>query len=151
MQYELLKSFLMTKKAIFLLFSIIVSFNVSSQSNVSGNNQPLYIDVLVSPNKTVSINNHVNIHPDYIKKHVSEILNNHSIIANENLVYRIYGTKSMKLGNIMDVQQKLVDLYPAKYERYIILDKNEQYLIDDSQWTKKLNQLKIIKIEESVR
>lgn len=66
----------------------------------------------------------------------------------ENLVYRIYGTKRMKLGDIMKVQQKLVDLYPAKYERYLILDQNEQILTDDANWTKKLNELEILKIDK---
>lgn len=141
----------MIKKTVIVIFSLVLSISAYSQSNVSGNDQPLYIDILVSPSKTVSINNHVNILPENIKKHVSEILNNHSIIENENLVYRIYGTKSMKLGNIMDVQQKLIDIYPAKYERYIILDKKEQYLTDDPSWTKKLNELNILKIEQPKR
>lgn len=141
----------MTTKSILVLFSLILSISAYSQSNVSGNDQPLYIDILVSPNKTVSINNHVNILPGYIKKHVSKILNNQSVMEHENLVYRIYGTKSMKLGDIMDVQQKLAGLYPAKYERYLILDQNEQILTDDANWTKKLNQLKIIKIEKPLR
>ncbi|WP_417361665.1 hypothetical protein [Galbibacter sp.] len=141
----------MTKKTIFVVFSLILSFSAYNQNNVSGNDQPLYIDILVSPNKTVSINNHVNILPDYIKKHVSGILNNHSIMENENLVYRIYGTRSMKLGDIMDVQQKLYTLYPAKYERYLILDKNEEILTDDANWTKKLKQLEILKIDKPLQ
>src|SRR5690606_19789321 len=110
---------MMAKTSILVLLSLLLSCSAYSQSNVSGNDQPLFIDILISPDKTVSINNHVNIHPDYIKKHVSEILNNHSVMEHENLVYRIYGTKRMKLGDIMEVQQKLVDLYPAKYERYL--------------------------------
>lgn len=141
----------MTKKTIFVVFSLILSFSAYNQNNVSGNDQPLYIDILVSPNKTVSINNHVNIFPDYIKKHVSGILNNHSIMENENLVYRIYGTRSIKLGDIMDVQQKLYNLYPAKYERYLILDKNEEILTDDANWTKKLKQLEILKIDKKLQ
>lgn len=83
-----------------------------------------------------------------LKKHISKIVNNHSILENERLVYRIYGTKSMKLGDIMDVQQKLLNLYPANYQRYIILEKNEQVLMDDAQWTKKLKELKILKIDK---
>ncbi|HLV62928.1 hypothetical protein [Galbibacter sp.] len=54
----------------------------------------------------------------------------------------------MKLGDIMDVQQKLLNLYPANYQRYIILEKNEQVLMDDAQWTKKLKELKILKIDK---
>lgn len=138
----------MLQKTIYILFSLILSLSASSQNNVSGNEEPLYIDILVSPSKTVSINNHVNILPKNIKKHISKIVNNHSILENERLVYRIYGTKSMKLGDIMDVQQKLLNLYPANYQRYIILEKNEQVLMDDAQWTKKLKELKILKIDK---
>ena len=141
----------MTKTTILLLFSLIFSISTYSQNNVSGNDQPLYINILVSPGKTVSVNNHVNILPENIKKHISKIVNNHSILENENLVYRIYGIKSMKLGNIMDIQQKLLGLYPAKYERYIILDGDEQILIDDAKWTKKLGELEILKIDKPVR
>ena len=57
----------------------------------------------------------------------------------------------MKLGNIMDIQQNLHNLYPAKYERYIILDGDEQILIDDAKWTKKLGELEILKIDKPVR
>lgn len=58
----------MLQKTIYILFSLILSLSASSQNNVSGNEEPLYIDILVSPSKTVSINNHVNILPKNIKK-----------------------------------------------------------------------------------
>lgn len=131
----------MLRALFFLWIPLMFSLNSFGQNNITGNNTPLYIDILITPNKTVNVNNHVNILPSNVKEHVENIINQHSIVENENLIYRIYASSSLKLGDIMTIQEKLLNIYPSKYERYIIIDEKESYILDDSEWVKKLNQL----------
>lgn len=134
----------MIKKLLFSIIAVMIGNFIQAQSPSS---QPdvYYLNVFISADKSVYIENEKTKFEN-IEKKVSEKIRNRSFNINEIIVYRIFADENLKLGYIIDVNQKLNSAYGERVrtERYLL--NTVELNIDGQNWFDSIN---IEKLEKS--
>lgn len=134
----------MFKKIIFLLFIILsASETIGQETDVQ---EPFYINLFISANKTVFIETEKTSFKE-IESKVSSIIRNTPFKIDQRIVYRIFGDENLKLGYIMDVNQEMLSGYGDNVQTLKYLLNTEEMNIDGRNWFQSIDMNKVKKIK----
>ncbi|HSP39896.1 MAG TPA: hypothetical protein VLN46_00585 [Gillisia sp.] len=108
-------------------------------------NPVYYINVLIDSDHNIYVQEK-KTEFDEVTKEVRSIAYNIPVSKYQGIIYRIYGDKNLKMGNIIDVGTELIRGFdPIKLERYLLnLEDNG---IDGSNYLNKLEKLDLKPID----
>lgn len=134
------------KRLKMLLWGIfMIGGMTASKAQVTDDSPVYYVDVLIDTDYNIYVQEKKTGFEE-LTKEVRSIVYNISASKYQGVVYRIYGDKSLKMGNIIDVGAELIRGYdPIKVERYLLnLEDNE---VDGSNYIERLKELDLKAID----
>lgn len=90
----------------FFLFSNVLKSQVQHLSSENENKSVFYVNAYVYENNKIQIQNK-QVSLDEIENEVRELLKDHPFREDERIIFRIFADEKLKLGVIMDVEQKM--------------------------------------------
>lgn len=105
----------------------------SSQNQEPSQTQPFYINVFISPDKTIYVETEKTAFED-VEKKISDILRNRPFKIDQRVVYRIFADGSLKHGFIMDVNQEMLSGNEENVQTVKYLLDSVKLNIDGQNW-----------------
>tara|TARA_R100000935_G_C2791418_1_gene146181 strand:+ start:335 stop:739 length:405 start_codon:yes stop_codon:yes gene_type:complete len=133
----------MFKKLFFLPVFFAIYF-ISIASSYSQSNET-YINLFISKDKTIYLETE-KIGFDEVESKVSEIIRKMPFKLDRTIVYRIFGDENLKLGYIMDVNNKMLAAYDdnVRTNRYLL--NTVQLNIDGQNWFQSIEMKNLKKV-----
>ena len=119
---------------------------VTAQKIGSTSTRPFYINIFISHDKNIYLENH-KIDFDDIENQVSEIIRNKPFILDQEIVYRIFADEDLGLGLVSDVNRRMLSAYHdhVKSERYLL--NSTQLNIDGQNWFEEIDMKDLKKLK----
>lgn len=121
-----------------LIILLITFGNHAFAQNSEIITDPFYVNVFVNADKTIYIETE-KTSLENVNKKVSKIIRNRSFEIDQLTIYRIFADKSLKMGYLIDIDQKLLAAHNEKVriERYLL--NTVELNIDGENWFKSID------------
>ena len=135
----------MNKLKVITMMIFLFSGLIKISAQTIEENPVYYINVLIDSDHNIYVQEK-KTEFDEVTKEVRSIAYNIPVSKYQGIIYRIYGDKNLKMGNIIDVGTELIRGFdPIKLERYLLnLEDNG---IDGSNYLNKLEKLDLKPID----
>ncbi len=133
------------KKIIAFTILAIVASKITAQTDEQ-QESTFYVNVFINENKDIRVESEL-VEIKNMSKEVKKRIYEHPFNMDENVTYRIYADKNLRLGYIMDVEQKMLEGYSQNTRRERYLLETAKLEIDGPNWLKKLEGVKLDKIK----
>lgn len=131
-------------KKLFLLPVFFAIYFISIAPSYSQSNET-YINLFISKDKTIYLETE-KIGFDEVESKVSEIIRKMPFKLDRTIVYRIFGDENLKLGYIMDVNNKMLAAYDENVRTNRFLLNTVQLNIDGKNWFQSIEMKNLKKV-----
>jgi len=134
----------MLKKISLILFVISIG-NYGSAQDSENINDLFYVNVFISADKSVYIESDKTEFQN-IENKVSDIIRKKPFKLDQKVVYRIFADEKLKMGYLIDVDQKLLSAYNQNVSRERFLLNTVELNIDGENWFNSIDLKKLEKV-----
>jgi len=127
------------------LFLILLSANIAIGQERNEQQEPFYINLFISANKTIFVETDKTNFKE-VETKVADIIRNIPFKLDQKIVYRIFADENLKLGYIMDVNQEMNLAYGDNVQTSRYLLNTVELNIDGQNWFKSIDMQKLKKI-----